>query len=79
MTFADRLEELRKAATQGEWCGRLMLEITVNDSELCDFLVNNADAILELVRAAEYVMEDEITGVPRADSRTRRVVANALA
>ena len=35
-----RLVELSGRATQGEWCGRLLFEITVEDSELCDALVN---------------------------------------
>lgn len=82
MTFADRLEELRKAATPGPWAvdgdDRPGMEwnnhiVQANSShticfmthdprdnsgqqaaaELIAFLANNADAILELVRAAE--------------------------
>ena len=79
MTFADRLEELRKAATPGPWKAeprRLVLDEQrgplmsylygnrasteglcvslaserVADHQIVAFLVNNADAILELVR-----------------------------
>ena len=62
MTFADRLEELRKAATGTPWTreGHSRIpEISMNgirssaDADYIAFLANHADAILELVRAAE--------------------------
>ena len=65
MTFADRLEELRKAATGTPWTreGHSRIpEISMNgirssaDADYIAFLANNADAILELVRAADKLM-----------------------
>ena len=50
MTFADRLEELLKRDTQTAW------EVAENRLALNDLLANNADAILELVRAADKLM-----------------------
>ena len=67
MTFADRLDELRKAATGTPWTreGHSRIpEISMNgirssaDADYIAFLANNADAILELVRAAEGVALD---------------------
>ena len=66
MTFADRLEELRKAATGTPWTreGHSRIpEISMNgirssaDADYIVFLANNADAILELVRAADMVLK----------------------
>ena len=94
MTFADRLEELRKAATKGRWyllespwlqsgmktailakspdphvaefvCdfeffgdnGDDEEDKSWDNAEYIRFLANNADAILELVRAAEEIPE----------------------
>lgn len=87
MTFADRLEELRKKATPGTWrvaehrthgrrCFAKRITLTPDnargdianiiaglgsldtnvDAEFICFLANNADAILELVRAAEVMV-----------------------
>lgn len=49
MTFAERLEVLRKAAEEAGWEGNA-------DRAFTYFLYNNADAILELVRAAEVMV-----------------------
>ena len=40
MISLDQLDELDRKATQGEWCGRLLFEANVHDSEFCDALVN---------------------------------------
>ena len=59
MTFADRLEELKKAATGTPWKVSDFAIKSAGDEGntyfIC-FLVNNADAILELVRAAEVLV-----------------------
>ena len=81
MTFADRLNELKKAATPRPWVADGSIECAYgwikappdcrdtfgrpynilhsqytsqpHDANLIAFLANNADAILELVRAAD--------------------------
>ena len=66
MTFADRMEELRRAATGTPWAreGHSRIpEISMNgirssaDADYIAFLANHADAILELVRAADMVLK----------------------
>lgn len=66
MTFLTELERLKGAATKGPWeregFSRIK-RVTENgikwtaDADLMCFLVNHADALAELVRAAEMAQE----------------------
>lgn len=98
MTFADRLKELRKAATPGPWVAGGSIECAYgwikappdcrdtfgrpynilhsqytsqpHDADLIAFLANNADAILELVRAAKPALESLEYAIRNMDERS---------
>lgn len=56
---AAKLKELEAKATDGPWCGRLLIEITEADSDLCDYLRNHAQDFIKLIEAAENVVAAE--------------------
>lgn len=66
MTFADRLDELRvRISTEKNALERYRL-LQQQDA----FLANNADAILELVRAAEPALESLEYAIRNMDERS---------
>jgi len=52
-----KLRELLVAATSGPWGRRFLIEITEADSDLCDYLRNNAEKYLALIDAAKVLLD----------------------
>jgi len=63
-TFLEELERMKAAATEGkdnnqsELTASELMDAWREEDKLADFLVNKADAIAELVRAAEKTVKD---------------------